>query len=83
VNTYRSEFFAACPTNGVRIKYSLQISTVKTIRVEDLIIAMEGIDQMYHEEIADEFCNRFGGMQTLTAEHHGVQIETLRGAVDV
>jgi len=83
VNTYRSEFFATCPTNGMRIKYALQIKTIKTIRVEDLISVMDSIDQKYHEDIADEFCIRFGGMQTITAEHHGVQIETLRGAVDV
>lgn len=78
MNTYRTEFFATCPINGVRIKYALTIKTAAVIPVEQIVAKVEGIDQAYHEEIADEIAIAFGGHQTLVAEHHSVVIETER-----
>lgn len=78
MNTYKTEFFACCPTNGVRIKYVLRISTGEVIPVEQLIAAVESFSEGYHEEIADDLQRQFGGMQSLVADHHGVTIETTR-----
>lgn len=78
MNIYRTSFYANCPTNGVRILYSLQISTREIIPVEQIVSAVESISEGFHEEIADELLQKFGGMQKLEAEHHGVHIETLR-----
>ncbi len=78
MNIYRTEFFCVCPNNGVRIKYALEIRTQDVLPVEQLIAALETYESGFHEEIADQLRERFGGHQTLIADHHGVQIETQR-----
>lgn len=80
MNIYNTQFFCNCPNNGVRILYSLRIETKDVIRVESIISTVECIDDGFHEEIADRLIHQFGGRQTLTAEHHGVRIETTRAA---
>ena len=80
MNAYSTEFFAQCPNNGVRIKYSLRIETASVVSVEEILAAVDLIDQKFHEEIADDLFGRFGGRQTLRAHHHGVDIETVRSA---
>lgn len=78
MNTYSTEFFSYCPTNDVRIQYKLVIQTENVIKVEDLLREVNYHRQGYHEEIADELHQKFGGKQTLTAFHHGVLIESVR-----
>jgi hypothetical protein len=78
VNTYRTEFFCLCPVNQVRIKYALAIKTPNMVPVEEILAVVESQHEGYHEDIADELLKRFGGEQTLTADHHGVQITTER-----
>lgn len=77
MNTYTTEFFSLCPTNGVRIKYTLKITTGAAIPVEQILAGVDLVEG-FHEDIADQLQQRFGGSQTLTADHHGVRIETLR-----
>lgn len=79
MNTYTTEFFATCPNNGIRIKYHLRIESQVVIAIEQIIAAIEIIEEGFHEEIADDLLVRFGGVQTLAADHHGVTIETTRG----
>ncbi len=81
MNTYRTKFFAVCPVNSARIEYALQIKTDQRLMVEDLIDAVTLIERGFHEDIADQLHREFGGVQTLIAEHHGVQIETIRPAL--
>lgn len=78
MNKYTVKFFARCPTNGVRVEYTLEITTNKTIKVEMLIETVGQYDGWYHEDIADNLLERFGGEQNLLALHHGVFIETKR-----
>lgn len=78
MNTYTTEFFAKCPNNGVRIKYTLCIETTRTLSVEDVVTAVETFKEGYHELIADKLIARFGGQQTMTADHHSVTIKTVR-----
>lgn len=78
LNKYRTEFFARCPINGVRVKYALAIETTTTIRVELIVSRVEAIREGFHEVLADELHAAFGGKQTLTADHHSVVIETER-----
>lgn len=78
MNTYRTEFFCLCPVNRVRIKYTLSIKTRVMLPVEEILAVVESYSEGYHEQIADELHSRFGGEQTLVAEHHGVTITTER-----
>lgn len=78
MNAYTTEFFANCPNNGIRIKYRLRIETRYVIPVEQITAKVESISEGFHEEVADELLRTFGGVQTLTADHHGVTIETIR-----
>lgn len=77
-NTYRHTFVAECPNNAQAIVYSLEIVTDKTVMVEHILTACSLMRRAYHEDIADQLHERFGGTQVITANHHGVQIETRR-----
>jgi hypothetical protein len=79
VNTYRAEFFARCPINGARVHYTLRIETLEVIPVERINDVLHDLREGLHEGIADSLCKAFGGRQTMTAFHHGVAIETVRG----
>ncbi len=78
LNVYTTEFFARCPNNGIRVKYVLRIEATGTVPVEAIIDHIEKIREGFHEAIADELFATFRGKQTLTADHHGVTIETER-----
>lgn len=78
MNTYRAEFFAKCPHNGIHVHYRLSIATRDVIQVEKIAEAVHTIGGGLHEEIADWLQGKFGGTQTLVAEHHGITIETER-----
>lgn len=80
-NTYRAEFFARCPNNGARIHYTLTIETHEVIEVERINDAVDDYRRGFHEQIADALHRRLGGLQRLVAHHHGVDIETTRGAL--
>lgn len=81
MNRYKVEFFAFCPVNDVRIKYTLRIKlpSAQTVMAEDLVDAVKMLDRGIHEEFADQLHHDFGGRQTLSAHHHGVCIKTKRG----
>lgn len=79
-NVYTCQFIANCPNNGLSIQYTLTIRAEgRVIPVEQIVLATEAIRVGYHEAIADQLLNQFGGRQTLVAHHHGVGIETIRG----
>lgn len=77
-NTYRHMFTAACPSDGEVIVYSLEIRSQSMIRVEHIKTATALIKQGWHEQIADQLAERFGGDQVIKAVHQGVEIETVR-----
>lgn len=77
-NTYRHMFTAACPSDGEMIIYSLEIRTQLMILVEHIKTATALIKQGWHEQIADQLAERFGGEQVIKAVHQGVEIETVR-----
>lgn len=78
MNRYTTEFFAFCPANGVRVKYRLTIRTTRTIAVEEIIDEVTLLHRGFHEDIADQLRETFGGLQVLIADHHGVTIKTVR-----
>lgn len=79
MNIYRTEFFATCPSNGVRIKYELTLETKDVVGVEALIAEVDVLDEGYHEELADTLAARHPNARvTLRAFHHGVHIEATR-----
>ena len=78
MNIYSTRFFAVCPANGARIDYSLTIHTGQMLKVEDILAFVGQLSAGYHEDLADKLAAEFGGQQRLKAEHHGVQIETIR-----
>lgn len=77
MNRYTQRFRAACPKNGRAVDYVLTIESPRMIMVEDLQAATAEL-KGYHEEFADSLWQTFGGRQTLTAHHHGTDIETIR-----
>lgn len=77
-NTYRHTFTATCPSDGEVIVYSLEIRSQSMIRVEHIKTATALIKHGWHEQIADQLAERFGGEQTIRAAHQGIEIETVR-----
>jgi hypothetical protein len=81
MNSYSMTFAANCPTNGVRTNYTWRIDSKTLILVESMVALVEAVESgepAYHEEIADRLAAQFVGEHTLTADHHGVLIETRR-----
>jgi len=79
MNTYKTKFFSVCPVNKARIEYHLTIVTGEVIGEEELLEVLGTIyAEGFHEPMADDLHKRFGGIQTLTAHHHGVEITTVR-----
>jgi hypothetical protein len=81
VNIYRQRFAVSCPVNGESVHYRLAIETTRKIMVEDIQKALAEVEgkAAFHEDIADALFAKLGGFrQTLTAHHHGTDIETVR-----
>jgi hypothetical protein len=78
MNIYKTEFFCVCPINQTRVKYYLEITTKEIISVEDILDQLKSYDSGFHELIAEDLHEKFGGRQTLIADHHGVNIRTER-----
>lgn len=81
MNIYRYQFVTTCPVNGEQIIYKLEIQVGSKILVEHIKTACALHKSGYHEDIADDLHQRFGGLQTITANHHGVDIESKRGGL--
>lgn len=79
MNRYRHTFTVSCPNNGAMIRYHLAIETPAQIMVEKIVAAC-GVAEAYHEDLADKLYAKFGGRQVMRAYHHGVWVETERGA---
>lgn len=79
-NKYRIGFQARCPSDGLLIDYSLEITTTgRVILAEDLQDwANSQSGPSYHENLADRAWLCFGGFHRMTAIHQGVAIETIR-----
>jgi hypothetical protein len=55
------------------------IETTYLLMVEELMAFLDkNHTESYHEDIADQVFEAFGGSQYLVANHHGVLIETWR-----
>lgn len=81
MNKYTIHFVRKCPANGLAIAYCLSISTPHILMVEAIKEEVENLpDEAYHEALAEALTRCLPGCQTLTAHHHGVDIETVRGA---
>ncbi len=79
MNIYKQRFFSICPKTKARVEYLLTIETQEVVMVEDLQEAVTDFESGdYHESIADELHEKFGGTQTLDAHHHGTDIRTIR-----
>lgn len=83
MNKYSRTFVSVCPSNHASIIYSLVIESEKMIYVEHINTAVAIFRKDYHEKIADELFKAFGGKQTITAHHHGVDVETKRGFEEI
>ena len=81
MNRYRTVFFAVCPANDVRVEYHLEIVTGERLMVEDILSAVGAMTRGFHEDFADQLQQQLGGSQVLKAEHHGVEIETVRPSI--
>lgn len=79
MNKYSIKFELSCPNNDQRIAYQASIETDRTIMAENLYGYFASLASAFHEDLADQAYERFGGRQTIRAHHHGVDIETVRG----
>lgn len=76
MNRYQYTFVADCPNNSEPIVYQLEITSRKQIFVEHIKTACALHRRGFHELIAADLHSTFGGRLRLTANHHGVDIET-------
>ena len=79
MNTYKYNFEIECPNNSQRIAYRVEITVDRVIMAENIVSFFLSYTAAYHEEIADASYETFGGYQVISAQHHGVDIETRRG----
>lgn len=81
MNIYTRKFTAVCPNNGAVISYRLQIEKLGVVMVEAIVdtVSRLTVEPCFHEDLADRLHAALGGRQTMTAHHHGVDIETRRG----
>lgn len=76
--TYTHCFFSECPNNGAVIEYTLVIESERPICVENIVTACAIHRRGFHEQIASALAAQFlNTKQTLSAHHHGVDIETI------
>lgn len=80
-NIYRHRFHSKCPANQQDIDYLLEIHSESMVYVEEIVAACRLFPCSYHEAIADRLATLLPGLQFLRAHHHGVDIETTRGAL--
>jgi len=77
LNIYTQRFRATCPTTRRTVDYVLTIESSRMIMIEEIQTTVAKL-KGYHEELADKLFALFGGRQTLTAHHHGTDIQTVR-----
>lgn len=81
LNTYTYAFTVKCPNNGRNVVHYLTLNSTKTIMVESIIAECAKHKVGYQEDIANALFEAFGEEElTLEANHHGVDVETLRFA---
>lgn len=83
-NIYTYKFTAACPNNQQTISYTLELATKWVVMVEDIqdfCSQAAELGKPYHESIADFIHAKLGGVQIITAHHHGCDIRTVRGSL--
>jgi hypothetical protein len=81
MNIYKINFVRACPNNDLKISYQLRIETPHVLMVEAIVDEVGNLDEKgFHEAYADTLTRCLPGRQILTAHHHGVDIETVRGS---
>lgn len=78
MNIYTQYFRSMCPNGGNWIEYTLVIETPEMIMVETIQAEVGRLQGLYHEKIADDLWQLFGGRQRITAHHHGTDVETIR-----
>jgi len=82
MNIYGYTFSVECPNDDAAIEYTLLIQHDEMILVEDIIKACK-FPALYQEEIADKLSQLLPGKISLSAEHQGVEVLTMRQGVEV
>lgn len=79
-NEYTHVFTRKCPNDPTfHARYTLTITTTSTIMVEEIEAACAGDGSpVFHEKLADELVDRFGGYQQIEATHGETDIVTRR-----
>jgi hypothetical protein len=78
MNVYTQHFRSMCPKGGNWVDYLLTIETTDVIMVEAIQDAVKKFDGLFHEQIADDLWQQFGGRHRIVAHHHGTDVETVR-----
>ena len=77
INLYGHTFSVKCPNDDAEIEYTLMLVHDEIIMVEDIIKACD-FTAAYQEDIADKLRERLPGKISVSAEHQGVEVVSLR-----
>lgn len=77
MNIYGYTFKCKCPNDDAEIEYTLLIKHDEMILVEDIIKAC-AMPASYQEDIADTLRKVLPGEISISAEHQGVEVTTIR-----
>ena len=77
MNIYGYTFKCKCPNDDAEIEYTLLIQHDGMILVEDIIKACT-MPASYQEDIADKLRETLPGKISISAEHQGVEVVTIR-----
>jgi len=78
MNIYTQRFRSMCPNGGDWVEYVLTIETTELIMVEAIQAAVAKLQGLFHEQMADDLWQQFGGRHRIVAHHHGTDVETVR-----
>ncbi len=79
MNIYGYTFSVKCPNDPTEsIEYTLIIKHAEMVMAESIAAACQFDKPMYQEQVADELRRILPGEQSLSGEHKGVEITTIR-----
>ena len=72
--THEIQVYGRCPVDGKSDFYDVTITTMKVIKVEDIIVAVEAIEwPAFQEEMTQQLADRLGCRVRSVGFHSGIK----------
>jgi len=72
--THEIQVYGRCPVDGKSDSYDVTITTMKVIKVEDIIVAVEAIEwPVFQEEMTQQLADRLGCRVRSVGFHSGIK----------